>query len=126
MVRSPAPTLAFVAVALVLAGCTAEPSRPSSAVSPTTSASVTVSPVAATATESTPSPTAPTPTLAPGDLCDPADGSPDCTDATGAGDGQYRYIEGYADCVADLGTAEAHGLCTDLDGDGRAGYPDSG
>ena len=70
----------------------------------------------------------PTPTasraLLPGEPCDPADGSPDCTDATA--DAQYRYIEGYADCVADCTGRRAYGLCTDLDGDGHAGYPDSG
>lgn len=71
---------------------------------------------------------APTPssTLTPGAACDPADGFPDCTDATGAHDGRFVYLEGYAQCVADFGSDEAYGLCTDLDGDGRAGYPDSG
>ncbi|WP_456787494.1 hypothetical protein [Cellulomonas sp. P5_C5] len=60
----------------------------------------------------------------PGDPCDPADGSPDCTDATA--DSEFRYIEGYAACVASFTTDERYGLCTDLDGDGLAGYPDSG
>lgn len=67
----------------------------------------------------------PAPTLAPGELCDPADGSPDCTDATGEVEGPFRYIVGYADCVEDFGPEHAYGLCTDLDGDGYAGYPDS-
>ncbi|KRD44373.1 hypothetical protein ASE38_09600 [Cellulomonas sp. Root930] len=62
-------------------------------------------------------------TPVPGEPCDPADGSPDCTDATS--DGLFRYVEGYADCVAQL-PGEEQGMCTDLDGDGRAGYPDSG
>lgn len=67
-----------------------------------------------------------TPTLLPGEPCDPADGSPDCTDATGIEGGGYRYIEGYADCVATFGGEEAYGICFDLEGDGYAGYPDSG
>ena len=69
--------------------------------------------------------TPPTPTTAspgPGSPCDPAGGNPDCTDASV--DGTFRIVSGYADCVAALG--EASGSCTDLDGDGQAGYPDSG
>jgi molecular chaperone DnaK len=63
-----------------------------------------------------------TTTPAPGSPCDPASGLPDCTDASA--DGTFRIVSGYADCVAAVG--EDGGICTDLDGDGLAGYPDSG
>ena len=130
MDRTLGATLGLVSVALVLAGCTSTPPRPSSAVSPTASeASAPTTPAApATTTPPAPAPapsaTAAPPTPAPGEPCDPADGSPDCTNATG--DGAFRYVEGYADCVATFGPEEAYSLCTDLEGDGRAGYPDSG
>jgi hypothetical protein len=52
----------------------------------------------------------------------PADSNPNDTDATA--DSTFRIISGYADCVASVG--EPGGICTDLDGDGQAGYPDSG
>ena len=55
--------------------------------------------------------------LIPGQPCTPGS-SPDCVDQYD--DGTYLYIVGFADCVA------ASGLCTDLDGDGYAGYGDSG
>ncbi|WP_315093997.1 hypothetical protein [uncultured Cellulomonas sp.] len=120
MVRRPPRSLGLAALAaLALCGCTSEPPRPSSAISPTPTPSASV-----TSAAPTPTPT-PSPSLVPGAPCDPADGSPDCTDATGAGDGRWVYLEGYADCVAQL-PGEEYGLCTDLDGDGRAGYPDSG
>jgi Ethanolamine utilization protein EutJ (predicted chaperonin) len=65
---------------------------------------------------------APAPTPGPGSPCNPADGNPDCTDASA--DGSFRIVSGYADCIAAAGAAS--GICTDLDGDGQAGYPDSG
>ncbi|KQY47231.1 hypothetical protein [Cellulomonas sp. Root137] len=113
--------LGVTVAALVLAGCASEPARPSSAVSPSAAGTTTTS---TPATPSAPpvSPSSST-TPVPGEPCDPADGSPDCTDATS--DGLFRYVEGYADCVAQL-PGEEHSMCTDLDGDGRAGYPDSG
>ncbi|HEX6166516.1 MAG TPA: hypothetical protein VFZ30_07005 [Acidimicrobiales bacterium] len=58
----------------------------------------------------------------PGSRCDPADSNPNDTDATA--DSTFRIVSGYADCVASVG--EPGGICTDLDGDGQAGYPDSG
>jgi hypothetical protein len=58
----------------------------------------------------------------PGEPCDPDDGDLDCT--TDSGDGTYRIVEGWNDRVVDTG--EPGGLCSDLDGDGYAGYPDSG
>lgn len=56
--------------------------------------------------------------LSPGQPCSPGS-SPDCTDI-GSSDGTYRYIEGWSECIEDIGDG-----CHDLDGDGRAGYPDS-
>ena len=56
-----------------------------------------------------------------GDAC--ALGSlPDCIDPDG--DGQGTYLQGGADCVRRF--ADSPELCNDLDGDGTAGYPDSG
>ncbi|MDQ0375335.1 hypothetical protein [Cellulomonas humilata] len=122
-----------VALALALAACT--PSSPAPDPSPSTPP-VTSAPSPSPSTPPVTSAPSPTPTtdpspdtadpLLPGDPCDPAAGSPDCTDATGMDGSGYRYVEGYADCVARFGADEAYGLCTDLDGDGRAGYPDSG
>jgi hypothetical protein len=60
--------------------------------------------------------------LAPGDPCSLEEGIPDCIDPDG--DGEGTYLLGGADCMAAL--ASDPGLCEDLDGDGRAGYPDSG
>jgi len=119
------------AVVLVLAACTASPAHPEPSGSPVPSTSPLPT---STATASTPEPApapqsstpTPSPTPSPGEPCDPADGSPDCTDATGMEGGGFRYVEGYADCVATFGAEEGDGLCFDLDGDGVAGYPDSG
>lgn len=85
-------------------------------------------------TEETPSPTtvsepAETTTTSPsttmaltyGQPCE-AGSHPDCINP-GGGD-EYTYLEGGADCMAAL--APSTELCSDLDGDGRAGYPDSG
>jgi hypothetical protein len=47
---------------------------------------------------------------------------PDCIDPDH--DGRYEYLKGGAACMKDFG--ESSGLCSDLDGDGEAGYPDSG
>ena len=49
-------------------------------------------------------------------------GLPDCIDPDG--DGQGTYLKGGAACMANLPSAPE--LCSDLDGDGTAGYPDSG
>jgi len=119
------------AVVLVLAACTASPAPPEPSDSPAPRTSPLPTPTAAAPTpEPAPaapsSTTAPSPTPSPGDPCDPADGSLDCTDATGMEGGGFRYVEGYGDCVATFGAEEADGLCFDLDGDGVAGYPDSG
>jgi hypothetical protein len=47
---------------------------------------------------------------------------PDCVDPDQ--DGQYEYLKNGAACMKDFG--DDSGLCSDLDGDGVAGYPDSG
>jgi hypothetical protein len=58
--------------------------------------------------------------LSPGDPCSLEEGSPDCIDPDG--DGEGVYLLGGADCVA---SAPDVASCEDLDGDGYAGYPDS-
>ena len=60
------------------------------------------------------------PVLVPGQPCS-AGSDPDCVDPDGSG--QYVYLIGGAACMAG---PLAGPLCSDLDGDGRAGYPDSG
>jgi hypothetical protein len=60
--------------------------------------------------------------LEPGDPCSIEEGHPDCIDPDG--DGEGTYLIGGADCMAAL--PDSPELCTDLDGDGVAGYPDSG
>jgi len=57
--------------------------------------------------------------LSPGDACSIEEGDPDCIDPEG--DGEGVYLIGGADCAA---TAPDISVCADLDGDGRAGYPD--
>ena len=47
---------------------------------------------------------------------------PDCIDPDG--DGQGVYLQGGAACMQAF--KDSPGLCSDLDGDGKAGYPDSG
>jgi hypothetical protein len=55
-----------------------------------------------------------------GSACE-AGSHPDCIDPDG--DGRYEYLQGGAQCLENLGDS---GLCSDLDGDGVAGYPDPG
>ena len=80
-----------------------------------------------------PSPQPPPPTTVapspPTSPPEPAPGAPcqlgsftDCIDPDGDGEGTY-LLDG-ADCMATF--PGSPGLCTDLDGDGYAGYPDSG
>jgi hypothetical protein len=59
------------------------------------------------------------PELAPGDPCSLEEGSPDCIDPDG--DGEGVYLVGGAECAAN---APDISTCEDLDGDGNAGYPD--
>ena len=61
------------------------------------------------------------PKLVPGAAC-ALGSSPDCIDPDG--DGQGVYLLGGAQCMAAF--PDSPDLCSDLDGDGRAGYPDSG
>ncbi len=61
------------------------------------------------------------PTTAPyGGECAPGPADPDCIDPEG--DGTYVKLEGGAACMA---TTLDPAMCTDLDGDGAAGDPDS-
>jgi hypothetical protein len=117
-----ASALALVAT---LGGCTADDGEAVPTGAATTPGTATSSP----ATPAAPSAEAPATTPAttevvPNAPCDPADGHPDCTDATGNEGDSFRYVVGYADCLEALGADQAYGLCTDLDGDGYAGYPD--
>lgn len=116
-----AAALAAVAVALGMSACGAAPAREEV---PAPGPTAPVSTGAPSGVPETPGPAAePDAAPTPGALCDPADGDPDCTDSTT--DGAFRHVEGFADCVAEFGEDEADGLCTDLDGDGVRGYPDS-
>lgn len=56
-----------------------------------------------------------------GSACQPGS-HPDCIDPDQ--DGRYEHLKGGADCMRTF--KESSGLCSDLDGDGVAGYPDSG
>jgi hypothetical protein len=86
---------------------------------PSATTAETTTPPAVTTTSNPGSPPASTPGPTPGSPC--ALGSnPDCIDPDG--DGQGTYLIGGATCVATF--PESIGLCSDLDGDGRAGYPD--
>ena len=86
------------------------PVPPSAATTPRMTAPFTVPPSTSTTA----------PALVPGQPCTPGS-SPDCIDPLG--DGSYVYLLGGADCIAIF---DSDGLCSDLDGDGVAGYPDSG
>jgi hypothetical protein len=88
----------------------------------TTEAQATTStaPPTTSTTEPATTSTEPANGLSPGDPCSLEEGSPDCIDPDG--DGEGTYLIGGADCMAN---APDPALCTDLDGDGRAGYPDS-
>jgi hypothetical protein len=91
----------------------------------TTSTTSTTTSTTTTTTTTAPPATTVAPTanaLAPGDPCSPEEGSPDCIDPEG--DGSYTYLIGGAQCLAENPGGPA--ICSDLDGDGRAGYPDSG
>lgn len=68
-----------------------------------------------------PATAAPPSSLVPGTPCT-LGSNRDCIDPDA--DGRGTYLIGGGDCVAALGPH--NGLCEDLDGDGYAGYPDSG
>jgi len=129
---------AAVALLLVsaLAGCGGGDPTSGGAASPTAASARTPGPDGATGGDdaptatatATPTPDPSTPAAAeptPGQPCEPGS-HPDCSDATGTEGDPYRIIAGYADCLALHGPDAAYGLCTDLDGDGQAGYPDVG
>jgi outer membrane biosynthesis protein TonB len=99
------------------AGTSSSTSSSTTASSSTTSTSTTTSSTSSTTTTigST------TTTLTPGQTC--ALGSHrDCIDPDG--DGQGEYLIGGGDCMETF--ADSPELCSDLDCDGNAGYPDSG
>ena len=108
-------------LAFVLVGVSCDDGDSGGSVSTTTS--TTAAPTSTTtAASSTTSASATTATTQPpyGSKC--AKGShPDCVDPDG--DGQYEYLKNGARCMKDMSDS---GLCSDLDGDGVAGYPDSG
>lgn len=88
------------------------------AVTTTTAAVTTTAP--APTTTAAPATTEPSNALSPGAACSMEEGSPDCIDPDG--DGEGTYLIGGAACIA---SAPDPALCSDLDGDGYAGYPDS-
>lgn len=134
--RSPSPLSRALRLAAVLvlaapltAACAAD-SDPATADS--TTAAVDPAEVSTSEPSAEPQPTdtsapsaEPEPTPTPGQACEPGS-DPNCTDDTGTPGDSYRYVDGYAECLANLGADEAGGLCTDLDGDNVAGYPDAG
>ena len=84
------------------------------AVAPTTVAPPTTAGVQTTVTTAKPAP-------AFGSACQ-LGSLPDCIDPDG--DGAGVYLQGGAACMQAF--KDSPGLCSDLDGDGKAGYPDSG
>ena len=106
-------------LAFVLVGASCDDGDSGGTVSTTTS--TTAAPTSTTtAASSTTSATTPTTQPPYGSAC--AKGShPDCVDPDS--DGQYEYLKNGARCMNGMGDS---GLCSDLDGDGVAGYPDSG
>ena len=95
---------------------------PSTTAGPTTTnaPSITAPP---TTTAPTATPTTATPGPAYGSPCE-LGSHPDCIDPDGDGGGVY--LRGGALCMDELAPTLGPGICTDLDGDGRAGYPDAG
>ena len=78
--------------------------------------------VASSTTSAASTTPAPPSTVPPyGSPCE-AGSHPDCIDPDG--DGEHEYLRGGEDCMKAFPVDS--GLCSDLDGDGRAGYPDSG
>lgn len=104
---------------------TTAPATTATTASATTATTTATTATTAPATSQAPPTTPPPPTTVgltppPGSPC--ALGSnPNCIDPMSTGQGVY--LIGGADCMA---TSPDPALCTDLDGDGIAGYPDSG
>jgi len=87
----------------------------------TTAATTTTGAIATTtAGGGTATTTEPANGLEPGEPCSLEEGSPDCIDPEG--DGEGVYLIGGGACIADQPDPAT---CSDLDGDGYAGYPDS-
>lgn len=94
---------------------TSTTTAPSTTTTPPTTAPPTTTPPTTTQTEPT------DPALVPGSSCT-LGSHPDCIDPDG--DGVGTYLQFGAECMA--AWPESPGLCSDLDQDGVAGYPDSG
>lgn len=94
--------------------------RATTTTSSTTTTSTTSTTAAPSATTA-PSTTATTARLRYGQPCTRGSHR-DCIDPEG--DGSYTYLKGGAECMRTF--RDNPGLCSDLDGDGEAGYPDSG
>lgn len=88
---------------------------PTATTSPQTSEAPTTAPP--------PEPVTTVPELVPGAPCQ-LGSHPDCIDP--AGEGRGTYLLHGADCMRDLGAIGLAEMCVDADGDGVAGYPDSG
>lgn len=99
-------TTAGTTMTTPIPGSTDPPSTP---VTDSTASEVTIS-----------SPVNTLPALIPGQPCS-AGSDPDCISPEN--DGQYVYLIGGAACMA---SPIGGPMCTDLDGDGYAGYPDRG
>ena len=93
---------------------------PPAAAPPITTPPITAAPAA---TPTTATPTTATPGPAYGSSCQ-LGSHPDCIDPDG--DGAGTYLRGGAACMDEMAPTLGPGICTDLDGDGRAGYPDAG
>jgi hypothetical protein len=121
-VRRLAVALAVVAVAVT--GCGDDddigdaPATSLSTLAPVT----TIVSTATTGAEVPATTVAPPESPAPGAPCDLGGAQPDCIDPDG--DGEGTYLVGGDECMSDF--EDSPGLCSDLDGDGRAGYPDAG
>jgi hypothetical protein len=112
-------------LALAAASCedeTVSPGEPGDTTA-TSGATTTSAPTVTSATATTTATSGTTATTQPpyGSACQKGS-HPDCIDPDQ--DGRYECLKGGAECMKDFG--EDSGLCSDLDGDGVAGYPDSG
>ena len=109
------------ALALVLVGGACQGDDKSDTDSSTTSSTAGGSTTSTTTAASSTSSATTAVTQPPyGSACAPGS-HPDCIDPDG--DGGYEYLKNGERCMKELGDS---GLCSDLDGDGVAGYPDSG
>lgn len=114
-----------VLLALAAASCDDETERPGEPDGTTTTsgATTTSAPTVSSTTATTTATSGTTATTQPpyGSACQKGS-HPDCIDPDQ--DGRYEYLKGGAACMKDFG--DDSGLCSDLDDDGVAGYPDSG